>query len=143
LLSLIPSGPYRGFVAALTYTGMRSGEATALRVGDIDLDAGVIHVSRSITLGATGELVEQTPKGRRDRYVPLCDELRPYLAEVVRGKGAQDRVFADPRGRALTSGALVRAVDWSHIREELGRPDLRVHDLRHTFAALLFDAGVP
>jgi integrase len=34
-----------------------------------------------------------------------------------------------------------RTVDWEKIRIALGSPDLRVHDLRHTFATILFDAG--
>ena len=33
LLDLVPEGAYRSYVAALVFTGMRAGEATALRVG--------------------------------------------------------------------------------------------------------------
>jgi hypothetical protein len=32
-------------------------------------------------------------------------------------------------------------VSWEELREAIGRPDLRIHDLRHTFATILFDAG--
>lgn len=32
-------------------------------------------------------------------------------------------------------------MDWGALRAKLDRPDLRVHDLRHTLATLLFDAG--
>jgi integrase len=41
----------------------------------------------------------------------------------------------------LTARNLRRAVDWEKVRIELARPDLRVHDLRHTFATILFEAG--
>ena len=34
-----------------------------------------------------------------------------------------------------------RAIDWGALRKELHRTDLRIHDLRHTLATLLFDAG--
>ena len=32
---------------------------------------------------------------------------------------------------------------WEHIREALGMPNLRIHDLRHTYASLLISAGEP
>jgi integrase len=49
LLGLIPEGAYRSYVAALVYTGMRAGEATALRVGHVDFEHGIIRVSRSLS----------------------------------------------------------------------------------------------
>ncbi len=142
LLLMIPDGPYRSFVAGLAYTGMRAGEATAMRVGDTDFDAQVIRVCRSISPGRNGELVEQAPKGYRDRHVPLCDALLPYVQEAARGKQPLNRLFTGPRGGSLTSRLLARAIDWPGIRRTLGRPDLMIRDLRHTFATMLFDAGV-
>jgi integrase len=35
----------------------------------------------------------------------------------------------------------VRAVNWNAQREKLGRPKLRIHDLRHTYASLARSAG--
>lgn len=34
-----------------------------------------------------------------------------------------------------------RAVDWDTLRQAIGGPDPQMHDLRHTFATILFDAG--
>lgn len=34
-----------------------------------------------------------------------------------------------------------RSSRWDDVRRELDRPDLRIHDLRHTLATMLFDAG--
>ena len=117
LLALISAGPYRSFAAGLAFTGMRAGEASALRVGDVDFDAGVIHVCRSLSPGRSGELIEQAPKGYRNRYVPLCEEVRPYLYEAAQGKQAEDHLFTGVRNRPLTNRALVGAVDWARIRE--------------------------
>lgn len=36
LLALVPEGVYRRYLATLVYTGTRAGEATALRVRDVD-----------------------------------------------------------------------------------------------------------
>ena len=50
-------------------------------------------------------------------------------------------MWAGQNGGRLTARNFRRAVDWEEIKQELRRPDLRVHDLRHTFATILFDAG--
>lgn len=141
LLEAVPAGPYRRYTAALVYTGMRAGEATAVRVRDADLQQGVIRVSRSFSPGPHGELIEQSPKSHKDRVVPIIQALRPHVVEAMKGKGPDELLFSGPDGGRLTARNLRRAVDWEKIRIALGSPDLRVHDLRHTFATILFDAG--
>lgn len=141
LLELVPEGAYRGYIAALVYTGMRAGEVTALRVGDVDFARGIIRVSRSLSPGQHGELIEQSPKSHKSRDVPLIDALRPYAEDAAAGKHASDLLFAGPDGGRLTNHNARRGVDWEKLRAAVGRPDLRVHDLRHTFATILFDAG--
>ncbi|GAA1440707.1 tyrosine-type recombinase/integrase [Leifsonia poae] len=141
LLNLFPEGAYRGYLAALVYTGMRAGEATALRVGDVDFERGIIRVSRSLSPGQRGELIEQSPKSHKSRDVPLIDALRPYAETAARGKQGSDLLFAGPDGGRLTNHNARRGADWETLREAIGRPDLRIHDLRHTFATILFDAG--
>lgn len=142
VLQMIPEGVYRRYAAALAYTGGRAGEATAARVVDVDLPARVIRVRRSISPGRHGELIEQTPKSHKWRPVPIVDDFVPYVKEAMAGKKPQERLFAGKRGGRLTNKTFVRAVNWPKIREALHRPDFKVKDLRHTFATLLFDAGV-
>lgn len=86
LLALVPEGVYRRYLATLVYTGMRAGEATALRVRDVDFAHSIIRVSRSLSPGRNGELVEQSPKSHRSREVPLIAALRPYVEDAARGK---------------------------------------------------------
>lgn len=71
MLDLIPAGVYRRYAAALVFTGMRAGEATAIRVRDVDLTQGVLRVSRSFSPGLNGELIEQSPKSHKERQVPI------------------------------------------------------------------------
>ena len=141
MLGLVPDGVYRRYLAALVYTGMRAGEATALRVGDVDFERGIIRVSRSLSPGQRGELIEQSPKSHKFRDVPLINALRPYAEEAAQGKAAGDLLFDGVDGGQLTNHNARRGVDWDTLREAIGRPDLRIHDLRHTFATILFDAG--
>ena len=88
-----------------------------------------------------GELIEQSPKSNKERQVPIVKALRPYLREAMTDKGPDDLVFSGPRSGRIVAKNFRRFVDWERIRKELRRPDLRVHDLRHTFATILFDAG--
>lgn len=59
----------------------------------------------------------------------------------MEGKQRGDLVFTGPRGGRLNASNVRRAVDWKALRKKLNREDLRIHDLRHTLATLLFDAG--
>jgi integrase len=67
--------------ATAMYAGLRRGELMALRVEDIDLGAGVIHVRR----GWDAEAGEIPTKSGRDRRVPIAGVLRDYLDEHLLG----------------------------------------------------------
>ncbi|MCT1873623.1 tyrosine-type recombinase/integrase [Brevibacterium luteolum] len=71
----------------------------------------------------------------------MTKRLRPFVIEAIKGKEPDDLLWAGPDGGRLTARNFRRAVDWEEIKQELRRPDLRVHDLRYTFATILFDAG--
>lgn len=141
LLAAISSEPHRRYIAGLVYTGMRANEATALRVEDIDLAQRTIHVRRAFTIGNDGKTLEVTPKSHKERAVPIPLALVPHLTTAVAGKSRSDLVFTGPKGGRLNASNVRRAIDWNALRTQLQRSDLRIHDLRHTLATLLFDAG--
>lgn len=148
LFGLLPrSGPYRRFVLAMLYTGCRLGEVAALRVSDVDWSSQTITVRRSASAGLHGELVVGPTKGRRVRSVPLAKPLVPIVREAGEGKGPHDLLFPGPRGGHITSKNLSRALGWARARSAVKAfpPDeeaLHWHDLRHTAAVVLFQAGV-
>lgn len=144
---LPPSGPYRRFVLALLYTGCRLGEVAALRVSDVDLSARVIRVAQTASPGMHGELLIGPTKGRRVRMVPVSNPLLPVVFEAMDGKAEHDLLFPGPRGGHINSKNLSRALHWPSIRNRVkafapGEPALHWHDLRHTAAVALFNAGV-
>lgn len=114
----------------LAATGMRVGELLALDAEEVDLDAGVITVSRG--------------KSRDPRLVPIHATTMQALGGYVAWRGQRDLVvvdgrtpfFTDPLGRRLTRFTTEYA--FQCVRETAGltadgaRP--RMHDLRHTFA---------
>lgn len=141
LLASIDDAHYRRYIAGLVYTGMRANEATALRIEDVDLAHRTIHVRRAFSIGADGRGIELTPKSHKERDVPIPMPLVGPLTEAMAGKRRGDLVFSGPRGGRINASNVRRAIDWKTVRAQLHRDDLRIHDLRHTLATLLFDAG--
>ena len=141
LLASIDDAHYRRYIAGLVYTGMRANEATALRIEDVDLAHRTIHVRRAFSIGADGRGIELTPKSHKERDVPIPTPLVGPLTDAMAGKRRGDLVFTGPRGGRINASNVRRAIDWKTVRTQLHRDDLRIHDLRHTLATLLFDAG--
>jgi integrase len=144
----------------LAATGMRRGEALALRWWDVDLDAGRLAVRRSVGVvkakGAGERLVEGPTKTGRSRVVDLdagtVAALRAYRAG--RGRLALDLVRDSALGLSNLDGTHVYPERFSRrfsgqvaqARKALGEerlPVIRLHDLRHTRAILLRADGVP
>ncbi|ETT25284.1 integrase [Rhodococcus aetherivorans] len=134
------AGPYEPLVLMLAYTGLRWGEATGMRVRDLNLlkrratvDENAVEVGSDIIVG--------TPKGHKRRTVPLPAFLVHDLARQCENKGPSDLVFSDESGNHLRrphtkSGWFDKAVAAADV------PRVTPHDLRHTAASLAVSAGV-
>jgi integrase len=128
-------------VLILAYTGLRFGELTGLNVEDIDLPARRIRVRRSITQ-LSGRLLEGPPKSRAGRRsIRIPERLIPILQRRIDGRTAGRPAITSPKGSRLGIENWKRAVGWRTRIAELGRPTMRVHDLRHTYASLARSAG--
>ena len=128
-------------VSLLAYTGLRFGDLTGLNVEDVDLKARRIRVRRSITQ-VGGKLVEGNPKsaaGRRS--IPIPQRLSGVLAGRVTGRRPGEPAITSPMGSRLGLENWKRSVRWRDAIVEIGRPALRVHDLRHTYFSLARRAG--
>jgi integrase len=131
-----------GLILLLAYTGLRWGEATALRVCDVDLDRRRVDVRRAFS-DVGGRIVLGTPKSHQSRTVPLPRFLAAELAATVAGKHADQLVFTMPGGGVMRMTNWRRSIFLS-ARRSAGLSDrFRVHDLRHTAASLMIQAGYP
>lgn len=128
---------WRRLANFLAYTGVRWGEASAfydpvIARRRIDRQKGVVTIAE--VWDDENELLKLYPKGRKRRDVPVprwvLDEM-PSKGHVVRS----------PRGERPDRRNLQRALDAGAKRAGVDR--FRVHDLRHTYASWLVDAGVP
>ncbi len=104
----------------LVYSGgLRSAEAVALDLADVDFEREAIHVHG---------------KGGKDRAVPLGEEAAHHVGRYLRdgrpalAQGAEGALFLSARGRRL---------DTSTIRRLVRHP----HRLRHAFATHLLEGG--
>lgn len=121
-------------VLVLGWTGMRWGEARAVRVEDVvEVPTPGLLVRRSHSEGGT---VKST-KGRRGRRVPVADRVLPIVRGWQEGKQPSDLLLTTSRGARLHRSAVLRALRWD--RTGSGR---RIHDLRHTAACLWLTRGV-
>jgi integrase len=144
----------------LAYTGMRRGEALALRWRDVNLDAGTVSVRRSagvIRVKGEGAAIEEgDTKSGKPRVVDLDAATVAVLRAHRKQRGsmalqlARDDalVLGDQEGRHLHPERFTRTfgAEVARCRKALGdsaAPVIRLHDLRHTHATLLLLAGVP
>jgi integrase/recombinase XerD len=114
----------------LRHTGIRVGELTALRTGDVTLSE------------RKGQLVIRSGKGSKYRVVPLNADARKALSDylAVRAKSTSDRLFLGRR----TEGLSPRAVEKTVLKyaQQARLEDVSPHTLRHTFGKSALDAGV-
>ncbi len=132
-------GPYRALVLTLAYTGLRWGEAAALRVRRVDPLRGRIAVVEAMT-EVHGRAVFGTPKTHAHRSVPVPRFLRNELAAAMAGKEPEDLVFTSARGAVLRVGN-VRRRGFDAGAHSVGLDGLRPHELRHTAASLAIASG--
>lgn len=137
----------RTIVAALVGTGMRLDEALHLRWDDIDLEHRLITVHR----GRHGRQPTGTTKSGKARRVPIFDSVLPVLKQMKLARAGSPLLWPSSAARRLgRRPAPDQTMSQSAVRKPFkdaalraGLPkDLRLHDLRHTFASLfLVDGG--
>ncbi len=136
------SGRYKALILALGFCGLRWGEATGLKVLDLDFDKSRINVTRSATrVGGTVEM--GTPKNGKARQVPMPNVVRDALQADVKGKRPDDLVFSDAEGGYVRQQSAAPG-NRGWFRNALlasGLPPMRPHDLRHTAASIAVHAG--
>ena len=144
--------PYYTFFYLALQTGARSGELLALRWADVDLDRGTLRIVRTARFARGQGIVFSQPKTQRSRrpvalspatVAALREHRREQLEQRMQvGPGYEESglVFADSLGRPVYD-STVRRVFYGVVKAADVGP-LRVHDLRHSAATLMLQAGV-
>lgn len=147
------TGQMRALVGLLSYTGMRVGEALALRWSEVDLDKGTVLVSGTLQRDRDRrELVRTAPKtGRSHRLLPLpmpaVEILRSWRREQASERlaatwwGDGDWLLSTPIGTPLDASNVAKT--FRPLAASAGCAGASFHSLRHAAATILLEEGVP
>ena len=147
------------FAFLLLYTGLRKGEALALRYEDINRESGYISVNKSVSWQTNQPVVKEPKTEAGVREVVLLNQLAEVLPKSKRGY-----IFSPDGGKSPLTQIEFRH-RWDNYCRVAGLCDVsyeqhtnpsnkhtytktvytsRVtpHQLRHEFARLCFDAGL-
>ncbi|EKM99421.1 MULTISPECIES: site-specific integrase [unclassified Acidocella] len=118
-------------LALLAVTGARRGEALQAKWENVDLERCILTVPRS--------------KSGRTRHIPLSPVAVAILQRQLAKRSIHpENPYVFPSARL--PGKPVEGVRgaWVRAKKAAGLPDdLRIHDLRHSFASALANAGTP
>jgi integrase len=111
-------------VRLLAFTGARAGEVLGLRWEHVDLQSGCLRLPMSKT-------------GRK--VIHLNEPAIGVLAELAERKTDNPWVI---EGAKPGSPLVNIRKPWHRLREAAGLPDVRLHDLRHSFASVAVAGGL-
>ena len=118
-------------VRFLILTGCRKGEALQACWSQIDLKFGIWTVPMT--------------KNGRPRRIFISSTCRDFLHKLVEFRSSFDLSSTDndPLFTNLNSGRPYKCIQtaWMYAKRGCGKEQIRIHDLRHTFASILINNG--
>lgn len=117
----------RLLINAALLTGARFSELVALRVNDVNVRDSQVYISQS--------------KSGKPRYIPLNPEGATFFRTVTLGKKGDGLVFVRKDGSAWGKNHHVRELAKACKAAKI-TPPIAFHELRHTYASHLAQAGV-
>lgn len=156
---------FRALYALSIYAGLRRGEVAALTWRDIDLKKKTVSVNKAAALRKGGYIIKETKTQNGNRIIPLpkycISLLKAWKLEQMQlryslgtaWEGPEDfednNIFIQATGKMIdldTIGKKFHSV-LDRYNETVSDPDeklpeIRLHDLRHTFVTILIAAGV-
>ena len=140
-ISVIDDIVYKTLFTLLFYCGCRKGEALAL--SDKDFNGAELHIFKNYsnrTIDGTPFKIT-SPKADRNFSVPLAETLISQLNKYLKWKHESniDSTFLFGGERPLSFETVRRK--FKQYIEQSQVPNIRIHDLRHSFASMLIHRG--
>ena len=156
LIKALKGHKYENLILTTLFTGLREGEVCGLQWDCVNLETGTILVDKQL------QSLRKSVRGNGDKYalVPTKNgkerhlTIAPFVVELLKKeKAKQDAnrayyedlyeesglVFTDESGHRITPQAAYRA--FKLVVTELGMPQARFHDLRHSYAVASLRSG--
>ena len=156
LIKALKGHKYENLILTTLFTGLREGEVCGLQWDCVNLEIGTILVDKQL------QSLRKSVRGNGDKYalVPTKNgkerhlTIAPFVVELLKKeKAKQDAnreyyedlyeesglVFTDESGHRITPQAAYRA--FKLVVTELGMPQARFHDLRHSYAVASLKSG--
>lgn len=140
------------FFLLLANTGLRAGDAIALRWDNIDLDKGFIHVKQNASVVKCRDgkenkyqVVITTVKTKTGNRIVPCNEKALQALRALQDYQKSHHIHSDyvdcnDKGELLSQQTLPKIL--KAILKAADVPYRSVHSFRHTFATNLIQAGV-
>lgn len=152
-LRAIEGDSYEYPLKIVLWTGMRQSELLGLTWEDVDLEKKQIHVRRQLQRLRNNReyaMLDTTKNGKQRMFgMPdfVCDWFREIQAQQQEDEknsyglwdNPENLVFTDSLGNHLIHDTM--RAHFKAIVKDLGYPELRLHDLRHTFASIMLSQG--
>lgn len=151
-LKAIKDHQFRDLFEFTLFTGLREGEALGLLWSCVDFSKGTILIDKQLqpVKGGKGEYALVPTKNSKGRPITVAPSVLQILRRV-RKQQLENRlrygecwdnsgfVFTDPLGRHLKHVTVYK--NFKKVVAEIGIPDTRFHDLRHSYAVASIKSG--
>ena len=137
----IAAGAYGLLILTLGYSGIRWAEASAIKVGRLQIPQRRIRIVQNYT-DVRGELALGPVKNHEKRSVPIPRSFADELGDLASGRGQGELLFTAPEGGPMRYRNFRSRVFDPAVKEAgLDGMGVTPHKLRHTAASLAIAAG--
>lgn len=117
-------------------TGCRRGEALAITPADIDIQNKTLSINKTVEWINSAPRIKDCPKTESGiRTIPITDKLINLLTPYMH----QEYIFLNEKGKLFGDSHITKM--WNRYKKAIGI-SCTPHELRHSYATILFDAGI-
>lgn len=150
LLNYCRDNPLLTPISLILLTGLRRGEALGLKWSDFDFENKILHVQRTATPAKGGYHFSDCKTEDSNRFISFPDILIDILNDwkvfqsdfnlLIDNFNPDGYVFCNYTGNIISCSSILRY--FKKALQECNLPDIRIHDLRHSYATLLLSKNI-